>query len=57
MWDRDHRVEINRVNEKEALCLDSHITQDGAGSRVAFSTLADRPSAEDFENSPVCKIG
>ena len=23
------------------------------GARIAFSTLADRPSAEDFENSPV----
>ena len=23
------------------------------GYRIAFSTLADRPSAEDFENSPV----
>ena len=53
VWDRDHRVPINRANEQEALCLDSHITQDAAGSRIAFSTLADRPSAEDFENSPV----
>ncbi len=23
------------------------------GTRIAFSTLADRPSAEDFEHSPV----
>jgi len=53
VWDRDHEVPITRANEQEALCLDSHLTQDGAGSRVAFSTLADRPSAEDFENSPV----
>ena len=53
VWERDHRVPINRANEQEALCLDSHITQDPAGSRIAFSTLADRPSAEDFENSPV----
>merc|ERR1719397_1038408 len=53
VWDRDHRVPIGRANEQEALCLDSHITQDGAGSRIAFSTLADRPSAEEFENSPV----
>lgn len=52
VWDRDHRVSISRANEQEALCLDSHL-QDGAGTRVAFSTLADRPSAEDFENSPV----
>jgi len=53
VWDRDHRVAIGRANEQEALCLDTHLTQDGAGSRIAFSTLADRPSAEDFENSPV----
>ena len=53
VWDRDHRVPINRANEQEALCLDTHISQDGASSRIAFSTLADRPSAEDFENSPV----
>ena len=53
VWDRDHRVPINRANEQEALCLDTHISQDAAGSRIAFSTLADRPSAEDFENSPV----
>ena len=53
VWDRDHRVPINRANEQEALCLDTHLTQDAAGSRIAFSTLADRPSAEEFENSPV----
>jgi netrin receptor unc-5 len=53
VWDRDHRVAINRANEQEALCLDSHLTEDAAGSRIAFSTLADRPSAEEFENSPV----
>ena len=53
VWERDHRVPISRANEQEALCLDTHISQDGAGSRIAFSTLADRPSAEDFENSPV----
>jgi len=51
-WGREHRVSISRANEQEALCLDSHL-QEGAGTRVAFSTLADRPSAEDFENSPV----
>ena len=26
---------IHRANEQEALCLDSHITQDAAGSRQA----------------------
>jgi netrin receptor unc-5 len=52
VWNREHRVSISRANEQEALCLDSHLAE-GTGSRVAFSTLADRPSAEDFENSPV----
>jgi hypothetical protein len=37
---------------QEALCLDSHL-EDETPTRIAFSTLADRPSAEDFENSPV----
>ena len=52
VWGRDHKVDISRANEQEALCLDSHL-KDGTNTRVAFSTLADRPSAEDFENSPV----
>jgi netrin receptor unc-5 len=45
-------VSITRANEQEALCLDSHLDDDSP-TRIAFSTLADRPSAEDFENSPV----
>jgi len=53
VWNREHRVPISRANEQEALCLDTHITEDSAGSRIAFSTLADRPSAEEFEHSPV----
>jgi len=52
VFDRNHREHISRANEQEAMCLDSHL-KEGAGQRVAFSTLADRPSAEDFENSPV----
>ena len=45
-------VAITRANEQEALCVDNHLAPD-AGTRIAFSTLADRPSSEDFEYSPV----
>ncbi len=46
------KTPISRANEQEPLCLDSHLEEDGS-TRIAFSTLAERPSAEDFENSPV----
>ena len=52
VFDRDQQVHITRANEQEPLCLDSHLQEDGS-TRIAFSTLAERPSAEDFENSPV----
>ena len=51
-FERRKEVSITRANEQEALCVDSHLQQD-SGTRIAFSTLADRPSAEDFEHSPV----
>ena len=48
------------MNEQEALCTDAYSAaarQRGehelSGSRVAFSTLEGRPSAHDFDNSPV----
>lgn len=44
-------VSITRANEQEALCADTADIREG--SRIAFSTLADRPSAENFEHSPV----
>ena len=34
------------------MCADSN-TEPISGSRVAFSTLEGRPSAYDFDNSPV----
>lgn len=40
------------ANEQEPLCADSN-TEPISGSRVAFSTLEGRPSAYDFDNSPV----
>lgn len=51
-FQRQKEVSITRANEQEALCVDSHMDPD-SGTRIAFSTLADRPSAEDFEHSPV----
>ena len=32
--------------------MSDHLNE-AAGTRIAFSTLAGRPSAEDFEHSPV----
>ena len=53
VFQRDFDVTITRSNEQEALCVDSHIKEDAGSARIAFSTLANRPSSEDFENSPV----
>jgi netrin 1 len=50
VFGRDHKTPITRANEQEPLCVNSQ-TEDS--TRIAFSTLAERPSAEDFENSPV----
>lgn len=57
VYGRTNRAVITKANEQEALCKDSHWFT-GAGpsssaSRVAFSTLEGRPSAVDFDNSPV----
>ncbi|XP_050533128.1 netrin-1 [Daktulosphaira vitifoliae] len=55
VYGRPNRATITKSNEQEALCTDSH-RFNGAGSsasRVAFSTLEGRPSAIDFDNSPV----
>ncbi|XP_033102582.1 netrin-1-like [Anneissia japonica] len=47
-------TEITKLNEQEALCVDSHSHSDPYnGGRIAFSTLEGRPSAYDFDNSPV----
>ena len=53
VFQRDLDVTITRSNEQEALCVDSHIKEDATSARIAFSTLANRPSSDDFENSPV----
>eukprot|EP00095_Tigriopus_kingsejongensis_P011417 maker-scaffold993_size72668-snap-gene-0.17 protein:Tk11417 transcript:maker-scaffold993_size72668-snap-gene-0.17-mRNA-1 annotation:"Netrin-3" len=51
-FQKSAHVAITRANEQEALCVRTHMDED-SGTRIAFSTLADRPSAEDFEHSPV----
>jgi Laminin N-terminal (Domain VI) len=47
-----------KANEQEALCSDAYSGSDNtqqqySGARIAFSTLEGRPSAHDFDNSPV----
>ena len=45
---------ITKANEQEALCTDAYSNIDPlSGARVAFSTLEGRPSARDFDSSPV----
>jgi len=53
VFGRQERTPISRANEQEPLCLNEYDQNDKGTTRIAFSTLADRPSAEDFENSPV----
>lgn len=52
-----NRATITKANEKEARCSDI-LRHDGngnsqTGGRIAFSVLDGRPSATDYENSPV----
>ncbi|KAB5553980.1 hypothetical protein PHYPO_G00044840 [Pangasianodon hypophthalmus] len=54
MYNRPSRAVITKQNEQEAICTDSHTDmQPLAGGLIAFSTLDGRPSAHDFDNSPV----
>ncbi|XP_066520194.1 netrin-1-like [Hoplias malabaricus] len=57
VYSRPNRVAVAKQNEQEAVCTDSHVHgADGrtlSGGLVAFSTLDGRPSAHDFDNSPV----
>lgn len=52
MYGRSTRVAITKSNEQEALCTDASADA-GTMTRIAFSTLEGRPSAYDFDNSPV----
>ena len=49
---------VTRANEQQALCTDvySNVDQRGSGGRVAFSTLEGRPSALQFDTSPVLQV-
>ncbi|XP_074648117.1 netrin-1-like isoform X2 [Tubulanus polymorphus] len=54
MFTKNPKAIITKANEQEALCTDAYTNIDPlSGTRVAFSTLEGRPSAYDFENSPV----
>lgn len=57
VYGRPNRATITKANEQEARCTDSHRYTGGDGlgpvGRIAFSTLEGRPSAQDFDNSPV----
>ena len=54
MYSRSPKGVITKANEQEALCTDAYSNIDPlSGARVAFSTLEGRPSAYDFDNSPV----
>ncbi len=55
VYGRPNRATITKSNEQEALCTDSH-KYNGAeiiSPRIAFSTLEGRPSASEFDNSPI----
>lgn len=52
IFGREPDVMITKSNEQEAVCTASHIMGPG-GNRVAFPFLENRPSAQNFENSPV----
>nr|XP_060620473.1 netrin-1 isoform X2 [Anolis sagrei ordinatus] len=54
MYGRPSRAAITKQNEQEAVCTDSHTdVRPLSGGLIAFSTLDGRPSAHDFDNSPV----
>lgn len=54
MYGKSPRAVVTKANEQEALCTEAYSNMDPfTGARVAYSTLEGRPSALDFENSPV----
>ncbi|GIY63570.1 netrin-1 [Caerostris darwini] len=54
MYGRQNRAVITKANEQESLCTDAQSNVEPiTGARIAFSTLEGRPSAYDFDNSPV----
>ncbi|XP_075702902.1 netrin-1 isoform X2 [Rhinoderma darwinii] len=54
MYNKPNKAIITKQNEQEAICTDSHTDMHPlSGGLIAFSTLDGRPSAHDFDNSPV----
>ncbi|KAM9491451.1 netrin-1a isoform 2-T2 [Salvelinus alpinus] len=54
MYTKPSKATITKQNEQEAICTDSHTDMHPlSGGLIAFSTLDGRPSAHDFDNSPV----
>ncbi|KAM4030318.1 netrin-1 isoform 2-T5 [Anomaloglossus baeobatrachus] len=54
MYNKPNKAVITKQNEQEAICTDSHTDMHPlSGGLIAFSTLDGRPSAHDFDNSPV----
>lgn len=55
VYGRQNKVTVTTANEQEARCSDSHRMsgENRGGSRIAFSTLEGRPSAPNFDISPV----
>lgn len=54
MYNKPSRAAITKQNEQEAICTDSHTdVRPLSGGLIAFSTLDGRPTAHDFDNSPV----
>lgn len=58
LYGREPKQQITKFNEQEPRCLDhNRFANDGMsgiqGSRIAFSTLDGRPSAADFDSSPI----
>ncbi|KAL3087985.1 hypothetical protein niasHT_026406 [Heterodera trifolii] len=52
VYQRMKEVPISKENEQVARCTDSHILSP-LSDRIAFATLEGRPSAMEFEQSPV----
>lgn len=54
VYGRPNKATVTSSNEQEARCSDAHRLGGGAGgARLAFSTLEGRPSAPNFDVSPV----
>ena len=53
MYKKSSKTIVTKVNEQDALCTEAYSNINISGARVAFSTLEGRPSAYDFDNSPV----